>query len=65
MGSIGFIGTYFTQYFIENNTSTMNQNCMNMFNVKDGLAFFMRFALFALLFCCFPLINHFLRSLVF
>lgn len=38
---------------------------MNMFEVKDILAFFMRFALFALLFCCFPLINHFLRSLVF
>ena len=38
---------------------------MNMFAVKDILAFFMRFALFALLFCCFPLINHFLRSLCF
>lgn len=38
---------------------------MNMFDVKDVLAFFMRFALFALLFCCFPLINHFLRELVF
>ncbi len=36
---------------------------MNMFTVSDILAFFMRFALFALLFCCFPLINHFLRSL--
>jgi heme/copper-type cytochrome/quinol oxidase subunit 1 len=38
---------------------------MNMFDVKDVLAFIMRFALFALLFCVFPLINHFLRSLVF
>ena len=38
---------------------------MNMFGVKDPLAFLMRFALFALLFCCFPLINHFSRSLVF
>ena len=37
---------------------------MNMFDVKDGLAFAMRFALFALLFCCFPLINHFLRTMV-
>ena len=38
---------------------------MNMFSNTDVLAFLMRFALFALLFCCFPLINHFLRSLVF
>ena len=38
---------------------------MNMFSVSDPLAFVMRFALFALLFCCFPLINHFLRSLCF
>jgi Transmembrane amino acid transporter protein len=67
MGSIGFIGTYFTTHFQgkAKPTSEMEQNCMNMFEVKDGLAFFMRFALFALLFCCFPLINHFLRSLVF
>lgn len=34
-----------------------------MFTITDILAFVMRFALFALLFCCFPLINHFLRSL--
>jgi len=34
-----------------------------MFKITDILAFVMRFALFALLFCCFPLINHFLRSL--
>ena len=65
MGSIGFVGSYFTEFYLRNKTSTMEQNCMNMFAVKDGLAFFMRFALFALLFCCFPLINHFLRSLVF
>lgn len=65
MGSIGFVGGYFSEYYLKNKTSTMEQNCMNMFAVKDGLAFFMRFALFALLFCCFPLINHFLRSLVF
>ena len=38
---------------------------MNMFANTDILAFFIRFALFALLFCCFPLINHFLRSMVF
>ena len=67
MGSIGFIGSYFTEHFLakKSPTSEMEQNCMNMFEVKDGLAFVMRFALFALLFCCFPLINHFLRSLVF
>ncbi len=65
MGSIGFVGSYFSEYYINNKTSMMEQNCMNMFSVKDGLAFLMRFALFALLFCCFPLINHFLRSLVF
>lgn len=65
MGSIGFVGSYFSEFYFKNKTSTMEQNCMNMFAVKDLLAFFMRFALFALLFCCFPLINHFLRSLVF
>ena len=65
MGSIGFVGTYFTAHFALAKSSEMEQNCMNMFEVKDILAFFMRFALFALLFCCFPLINHFLRSLVF
>ena len=65
MGSIGFVGSYFSEFYINNKTAVMEQNCMNMFDVKDGLAFFMRFALFALLFCCFPLINHFLRSLVF
>lgn len=36
-----------------------------MFGNTDILAFLMRLALFCLLFCCFPLINHFLRSLVF
>jgi hypothetical protein len=65
MGSIGFVGSYFSEFYFTHGTSMMEQNCMNMFRVKDGLAFFMRFALFALLFCCFPLINHFLRSLVF
>jgi hypothetical protein len=52
MGSIGFVGAYFTPYFKRKMTPEMEQN-------------FMRFALFALLFCVFPLINHFLRSLVF
>jgi hypothetical protein len=65
MGSIGFVGAYFTPYFKRKMTPEMEQNCMNMFDVKDVLAFIMRFALFALLFCVFPLINHFLRSLVF
>jgi len=64
MGSIGFVGSYFSEFYINNKTQTMEQNCMNMFDVKDGLAFAMRFALFALLFCCFPLINHFLRTMV-
>jgi hypothetical protein len=65
MGSIGFVGAYFTPYFKQKMTPEINQNCMEMFRVKDVLAFIMRFALFALLFCVFPLINHFLRSLVF
>jgi hypothetical protein len=34
-----------------------------MFDTTNVPAFFMRVALFCLLFCCFPLINHFLRSL--
>jgi len=65
MGSIGFVGNYFSSYFVGKPTGEMDQNCMNMFQITDPLAFVMRFALFALLFCCFPLINHFLRSLVF
>ena len=71
MGSIGFMGKYFDDYYIHNakhhqsgpDTFEMSQNCMQMFTITDILAFIMRFALFALLFCCFPLINHFLRSL--
>ena len=71
MGSIGFMGKYFDYYYIHNakhhpqgpDTYEMSQNCMQMFTTTDILAFIMRFALFALLFCCFPLINHFLRSL--
>lgn len=65
MGSIGFVGNYFSHYFVGKDTGEMDQNCMNMFQITDPLAFVMRFALFALLFCVFPLINHFLRSLIF
>lgn len=68
MGSIGFSGTYFTEYYLNNikngKPTSIDQNCMNMFGSTDVLAFFMRLALFCLLFCCFPLINHFLRTLV-
>ena len=35
-----------------------------MFETTNVPAFFMRLALFLLLFCCFPLVNHFLRSQV-
>jgi ABC-type xylose transport system permease subunit len=65
MGSIGFMGRYFFEHYIKFKVTEMEQNCMNMFSVSDPLAFVMRFALFMLLFCCFPLINHFLRSLCF
>ena len=65
MGSIGFTGSYFSYYYVFHKTSMMEQNCMNMFEVKDILAFFMRLALFALLFCSFPLINHFFRTFCF
>ena len=69
MGSIGFTGTYFNDYYVKElgngKPLSIDQNCMNMFGQTDGLAFVMRLALFSLLFCCFPLINHFLRSLVF
>jgi Transmembrane amino acid transporter protein len=59
------MGQYFFEHYIKFKVTEMEQNCMNMFPVSDPLAFIMRFALFALLFCCFPLINHFLRSLCF
>lgn len=36
-----------------------------MFPPTNVVAFFMRLALLGFLFCCFPLINNFLRSLVF
>jgi hypothetical protein len=68
MGSIGFSGVYFTDYYVKDGLvvkTQIDQNCMNMFSNTDILAFFMRLALFCLLFCCFPLINHFLRTLVF
>lgn len=65
MGSIGFTGVYFASYFNTYLTTEINENCMLMYSNTDVLAFLMRFALFALLFCCFPLINHFLRSLNF
>lgn len=72
MGSIGFSGTYFDAYYLTHlkdgfdmKNLSIDQNCMQMFTTTDVLAFIMRMALFALLFCCFPLINHFLRSLIF
>lgn len=36
-----------------------------MFGPTDIVAFFMRLALFCFLFCCFPLVNNFFRSIVF
>ena len=35
-----------------------------MFRTTDVLGFIMRIALFSLLFCVFPLINHFFKSLI-
>jgi hypothetical protein len=68
MGYIGFTGYYFTEKFLEmkatDSKMEITQNCIMMFGTTNILAFFMRIALFCLLFCCFPLINHFLRSLM-
>ena len=47
------------------NDLLIDQDCINMFETTNPLAFIMRIALFCLLFCCFPLVNHFLRSLAF
>jgi sodium-coupled neutral amino acid transporter 9 len=66
MGYIGFTGYFFTHKFLDMpaDAREITQNCIMMFDTTNVLAFFMRIALFCLLFCCFPLINHFLRSLV-
>jgi len=64
MGYIGFKGTYFREYFMKAGTNTINQVCLNMFQADDPIGFILRFAVFCLLFCTFPLVNHFLRSLV-
>lgn len=64
-GYFGFVGSYFTSYYINNNTEAIAQNCFTMFSTTNVLAFFVRLAFFAFLFCVFPLINHFIRSLTF
>ena len=71
MGYIGFSGKYFQKYFLEH--SGINQVslfyiilqvCLNMFASSDPIAFIIRAGVFCLLFSTFPLVNHFLRSLV-
>ena len=68
-GYIGFVGTFFTSHFqnqvANGKTEQIEQDCITMFETTNVLAFFMRIALFLLLFCCFPMVNHFFRSMTF
>jgi hypothetical protein len=61
-GYFGFKGTAFDQYFITNNTRELNQNCLNMFESTNPVAFVVRLIVFAMLFTTFPLVNVFLKS---
>jgi hypothetical protein len=67
-GYIGFVGTYFSNYFVSiQNTKTegqIDQNCLNMFDYTNIPAFVLRIAIFCLLFSTYPLINHFLSTMI-
>ena len=64
-GYIGFIGTLFRDYFVDNtgkHNSLIDQNCMNMFDYLSTLGFIVRFAIFCMCFASYPLINLILRT---
>lgn len=66
MGYIGFIGIKFEHYFL-NKPSTANeidQNCLNMFPYTNVPAFVLRLLVLGLLMTSYPLVAHFLRSVL-
>ena len=67
MGYIGFVGTSFKSFFVnEEGTSSagmISQNCLNMFDFKDVPAFVLRFAIFFLNFTTYPLLSFFINDL--
>ena len=62
MGYIGFNGTYFDHAIRK--YGGIDDNCLNMFPADDAFGFFIRFAIFAVLFTSYPIINYFTRSML-
>lgn len=61
-GYFGFKGVTFTGYYVTNKTTEINQNCLNMFESTNPVAFAVRLVVFFMLFTTFPLVNVFLKS---
>ena len=70
-GYFGFKGIDFDHYYIDNDTTEINQvssitnfyqNCLNMFDSTNPVAFLVRLIVFLMLFTTYPLINVFLKS---
>lgn len=60
-GYIGFSGVYFEQY-LKAETAPIAQNCLQMFDHLDIIAFFLRIVVFFLMFSSMPILAHFARS---
>lgn len=66
LGYIGFIGTDFRDYYVSPDPKTLiDENCLNMFKYSSVPAFVLRIAIFFLLFSSYPLLCHFLRTIIF
>ena len=66
LGYIGFIGVNFTTYYEENMAllgGNINQNCMNMFDYKDKVAFGVRLSIFLMILSGYPIIHFFTEKL--
>jgi amino acid transporter len=63
-GYIGFIGTDFTDYYVNHEATAtagqIAQNCLLMFDYLDVAAFVLRSAIFLLIFSGYPLVHFFL-----
>jgi len=64
LGYIGFMGKMFDEHLKLKN-GIIEQNCLDMFEPTSAIAFLLRITLFCLLMVAFPLVNHFLRTLIF
>ena len=68
LGYIGFIGVNFTPYFEAHWTALtaggVDQNCMNMFSYKDGVAFVVRLSILLMILSGYPIIHYFTEKLL-